>query len=80
MVHNVAKRMASNTVALAVLRRDSPIIQINDFSVQLVADRVLTEDIRRDLALIPRGRTDATPFRVRRLRNTKELEEAEDVV
>lgn len=77
MVHNIAKRMAANTVALAVLRRDTPIIQLNDFSVQLVEDKVLTKDIRRDLALIPRGQTDVTPVRIRRMRSQTEIDEAE---
>lgn len=75
LVHNVAKRMASNMVALAVLRRDTSIVKMDDFSVQLVSDRVLTEDVRRDLALIPRGSTASLPIGMWRSRSQEEQDE-----
>lgn len=68
LVTSVARRMAGNAIAIAIVRRETPIIRIDDFSVKLVEDRLLTEDIRRDLALIPRGRTYSSPFRLWRVR------------
>lgn len=77
LVHGVANRMAANMVALTVLRRETPIVTINSFTVKMVEDRVLTEDIRRDLALIQRGRTKGpNPVRFWRVRTGVELEEA----
>lgn len=77
LVHNVAKRMCSNMVALAVLRRDTPIVKLNDFAVQLVSDQILTEEIKRDLSLIPRGSVGSFPLRMWRIRSAREIEESE---
>ena len=74
LVHNVAKRMAANMVALAILRRETPIIKMDDFTVQLVQDQVMTKDIRRDLNLIPRGISQRAPFRVWRIRREGEID------
>lgn len=74
LVHNVAKRMAANMVALAILRRETPIIKMDDFTVQLVQDQVMTKDIRRDLNLIPRGISQRAPFRVWRVRREGEID------
>ena len=74
LVHNVAKRMAANMVALAILRRETPIIKMDDFTVQLVQDQVMTKDIRRDLNLIPRGISQRAPFPVWRVRREGEID------
>ena len=61
-------------VALAILRRETPIIKMDDFTVQLVQDQVMTKDIRRDLNLIPRGISQRAPFRVWRIRREGEID------
>jgi len=48
-IHSIALRIMSNMVGQAVLRRTTPIIKKDDFSVQLVEDRVFTEAIKKDL-------------------------------
>lgn len=70
----IALRMASNLVAIAVVRRDTPIVRVDDFNIQLVRDEIFTEPILRDLSRFP-----AKPrFRLMRVRTTAEIEEEED--
>ena len=52
-IHAIAKRMAANMVAQAVIRRDTPIIRIGDYAVKMVDDTILTKSIREDLSLYP---------------------------
>lgn len=52
-IHNIAKRMAANMVALAMLRRETPVVKIDDFSIRMVEDQMLTRAIRQDLARYP---------------------------
>ncbi len=49
----VALRMAANMVAQANLRRQTPIVRHDDFSVDMVEDKVFTNAIKRDLARFP---------------------------
>lgn len=63
-IHFIAKRIAANMVAQAVLRRDSPIIRINDYAVKMVSDEVFTPAIRRDLAVYP-AKPRFSIFRIR---------------
>lgn len=48
-VHNAAERMVANLVALAAQRRTTPIVQTNEFEVQLSSDSVFTQAIQRDI-------------------------------
>lgn len=52
-INHIALRMASNMVAQAVMRRETPIVRVDDFSIQMVEDQVFTNAIRRDLARYP---------------------------
>lgn len=55
-IHNIAMRMAANMVAQAVLRRETPIVRIDDFAVKMVSDAILTKDIREDLKELPHNK------------------------
>ena len=69
---NIALRMAANQVANAMIMRDSPIIQVNEFTLRVVdKDKILTEAIEKDLLRYP-----AKPkFRLMRVRTVAEIEE-----
>ncbi|MFW6242677.1 MAG: hypothetical protein ACOC2W_00800 [bacterium] len=56
IINNIALRAASNMVAMALVRRDSPIVKSNDFNIQLITDRIFTDDIKNDLAIIPKNK------------------------
>ena len=49
-VQNVCLRLTSNMVALAIQRRDSPIIKVNDWTIQSVSSDVFTDDLKADLS------------------------------
>lgn len=48
-VKNVCIRLVSNMVAFSVLRRDSPIIKVNDWKVEFVGSDIFTKDLKEDL-------------------------------
>jgi hypothetical protein len=48
-VVNVAIRLVANMVAVSLQRRKSPLVQMGQFNVQISADDVFTEALRRDL-------------------------------
>lgn len=77
LIDNIALRACANMVGLAILRRDTSIIRIDDFNVELVEDQVLTEGIRKDLDLFPKGDLPGTrrggTIRVWRVRGPDEL-------
>lgn len=50
-VQNVLLRLVSNMVTLAIQRRDSPIIKVNDWSVQTISSDILSDDLKDDLSL-----------------------------
>ena len=52
-INNIALRMAANMVAQANLRRLTPIVRHDDFSVDMVEDKIFTNAIKRDLARFP---------------------------
>ncbi len=50
-VKNVCLRLASNMIRLAVERRDSPIIKVNDWTVKSsTSSEIFTDDLKEDLA------------------------------
>lgn len=59
-IHHIALRIAANMVAVANMRRQTPIVKIDDFQVDMVEDKVFTKNIRRDLKLYPRKTTPQT--------------------
>ena len=48
-VRNVCLRLTSNMVSLAIQRRDSPIIKVNDWSIQGLGSDIFTDDLKADL-------------------------------
>ena len=49
-VQNVCLRLTSNMVTLAIQKRDSPIIKVNDWRVTPVSSSIFTDDLKNDLA------------------------------
>lgn len=48
-VKNVCLRLTSNMVSLAIQKRDSPIIKVNDWTIQNVSSDIFTDELRNDL-------------------------------
>ena len=48
-VRNVCLRLTSNMVSLAIQKRDSPIIKVNDWTIQNVSSDIFTEELKDDL-------------------------------
>lgn len=73
-IDNIAMRMCSNMVGQMVLRRDSPIVKVDDFNTQLASSEVFTKDLKADLKLYPIPYTAV--FRMSRVRS--EDQQADD--
>ena len=48
-IQNICLRLTSNMVKLAVQNRDSPIIKVNDWTIQTVPTDIFTDDLKNDL-------------------------------
>ena len=48
-VQNILLRLVSNMVTLAIQRRDSPIIKVNDWTIATVPSDIFTDDLKEDL-------------------------------
>lgn len=48
-VQNVCLRLTSNMVSLAIQKRDSPIIKVNDWTITNVPSNIFTDDLKEDL-------------------------------
>lgn len=48
-VRNICLRLTSNMVSLAIQKRDSPIIKVNDWTIQNVPSNIFTDDLKEDL-------------------------------
>ena len=48
-IRNVCLRLTSNMVSLAIQKRDSPIIKVNDWTIQNVSSDIFTEELKHDL-------------------------------
>ena len=48
-VKNVCLRLTSNMVSLAIQKRDSPIIKVNDWTIQNVPSDIFTDELKDDL-------------------------------
>ena len=48
-VENICLRLVSNMINLAITRRDTPIIKVNDWTVQSTSSRVFSNDLKEDL-------------------------------
>lgn len=53
-IDHIAMRVCANVVAQASFRRESTIVQVDDYIIQMVDDRVFTTPIRDDLKRYPR--------------------------
>lgn len=49
-VQNVCLRLTANMVALAQARKDTPVVKVNDWSIQTVSSDIFTDDLKEDLA------------------------------
>lgn len=48
-VKNVCLRLTANMVALAIARRDTPVTQVNDWTVQILGSEIFSQDLKDDL-------------------------------
>lgn len=48
-VKNVCLRLCANMVALAIARRDTPVTQVNDWTVQILSSEIFSQDLKDDL-------------------------------
>lgn len=48
-VQNVCLRLTANMVALAQARKDTPVVKVNDWSIQTVSSDIFTDDLKDDL-------------------------------
>ena len=48
-VQNVLLRLVSNMVTLAIQRRDSPIIKVNDWNITTLSSDIFSDDLKHDL-------------------------------
>ena len=72
-IDNIAKRACANLVMLAIQRRQSPIIRVDDFNIKMADDRIFTPALKEDLAKYPAKRRFR--FFVTRSRDDDEEEE-----
>lgn len=52
-IHNIAKRMCGNMVALALSRRESGVYRVDDWNVKIALDQIFTPEIKKDLLQYP---------------------------
>ena len=62
-IHNIAQRMCGNMVALAFSRRESAVIRVDELSVKVAMDQILTSEIKKELMNYP-AKTDFRLMRV----------------
>lgn len=48
-VQNVALRLVANMVAFAQVRKDTPLVKVNDWKIQFSSSRIFTSDLKDDL-------------------------------
>lgn len=52
-IGNIAMRIVANMAALAVLRRETPVVKVGDYTIRMAEDDIFTGSIRKDLKLYP---------------------------
>jgi len=52
-IHNVAMRIVANMIAQAAMRRDTTVVKVDDYSIQITDDKIFTSAIQQDLANFP---------------------------
>lgn len=63
-VCNVCLRLVSNMVAFAIARRDTPVIKVDDWNVQMLSSEIFSQDLKQDLY----------PFKIDHSNNSKKIE------
>lgn len=53
-IENIAERIVANMVAQAKLRRNTSIVNMDDYEVKIINDAVITPAIRKDLKEYPK--------------------------
>ena len=48
-IRNICLRLTSNMVTIAIQKRDSPIIKVNDWTIQGLSSDIFTDDLKDDL-------------------------------
>jgi len=48
-VKNVCLRLVSNMITLAIQKRDTPIIKVNDWQIKPISSDIFTQDLKDDL-------------------------------
>ena len=48
-VENVCIRLVSNMITLAIQKRDSPLIKVNDWTITPISSEIFTTDLKEDL-------------------------------
>jgi hypothetical protein len=49
VIENVALRLVSNMVGMVRAKQDTPLIKINDWTIQLTSSKIFTDDLKDDL-------------------------------
>ena len=53
-INHIAMRVCANVIAQATFRRESTIVQVDDYQVQMLDDQIFTDAIKKDLARYPK--------------------------
>jgi len=53
-IHHIAMRICANVIAQATFRRESTIVQVDDYKVQMLDDQIFTDAIKKDLSRYPK--------------------------
>lgn len=53
-IESIALRMMGNLIGFGIMRRTTPIIRVDDFTVKMVEEHIFTRGIRDDLKNYPR--------------------------
>jgi len=57
---NISERIVLNMLGFINQKQSSPIVQADDFNIQLIEDKILTDAIKADLATFDSGPEDQT--------------------
>lgn len=63
-VKNICLRLTANMVALAIARRDTPITQPNDWTVQILSSEIFSQDLKDDLEPFVKARVSGKSDKV----------------
>lgn len=52
-IRSITERIVGNMISRAILRRETPIVQNEDFEINMTTDEIFTDSIKSDLARYP---------------------------